>query len=613
MLMSLPESVGNLKNLAVLNLAHNNLTELPPAVYSLEALTALDLSHNHIATLWLKKEVREPPFPNLRILKLAGNKLRNGALVADGGSVLPLPPTLVHLDLSENALQGMLPSRIFAPLKALEELFLRDNDVNDAVFSSGGCPPNAGVLPKLRALDVRRANLNTLATLENLFTSAPSLTLAEARDRTRTPSLVPASATAGTSPLAAHQLVRVSSLPGDSELLVTVTAPDRTTQKLPALYVMVDGNPLRHESHRRRRGGRRDDERRKNDDDEPSVHAGSALASAKLSTKKKEALGQVPCKFFRSNGCSAGDACPFAHTLPGEGQQKAVCQWYVKGSCRFGHRCALAHILPGQPMSMDRKNKRAAQQGSRAAEESHASTSPDTPRARNSREAPTEVEDVTLSPQSVTGSIPSGSVPNMALHPWANEIRASAAQMTPASPASYDSVGAAFGTSAFSYPGSNSVFFSNQEAASMPPLATGSAMMAARPPIPYSNFDDIGASEHAEDFLPSSLSDLLTPEELDRRTRSSFREAFSPPSRGIFGDAVSQSIPVSAPGFGTRNDTSPPLPLSSRTGRMPMHVPQMGVGRAPGSRMQRPLGAISPALPPMPGRDDPEEAIFELE
>ena len=90
---------------------------------------------------------------------------------------------------------------------------------------------------------------------------------------------------------------------------------------------------------------------------------GSALANAKLSSKKKEALGQVPCKFFRSNGCSAGASCPFAHTLPGDGGQKSVCQWFLKGNCRFGHKCALAHVLPGQPMSMDRKNKRAAQHG----------------------------------------------------------------------------------------------------------------------------------------------------------------------------------------------------------------------------------------------------------
>ncbi|KAK0536527.1 hypothetical protein OC834_001138 [Tilletia horrida] len=90
--------------------------------------------------------------------------------------------------------------------------------------------------------------------------------------------------------------------------------------------------------------------------------AGSTLANAKLSVKKKEALGQVPCKFFRSNGCSAGAACPFAHTMPGDGHQKAICAYWAKGQCKFGHKCALLHILPGQPVSMDRKNKRAAQQ-----------------------------------------------------------------------------------------------------------------------------------------------------------------------------------------------------------------------------------------------------------
>jgi hypothetical protein len=65
------------------------------------------------------------------------------------------------------------------------------------------------------------------------------------------------------------------------------------------------------------------------------------------------------------------------------GITKPICQWYAKGNCKFGHKvlssfrrsndrtrnlslgdliqCALAHILPGQPLSWDRKNKRAAQ------------------------------------------------------------------------------------------------------------------------------------------------------------------------------------------------------------------------------------------------------------
>lgn len=618
-LNSLPASIANLQNLAVLNLAHNRLTTIPEALLRLESLTSLDVSHNEIATLWLEKKDEDTLLPHLRTLNLAGNKLRQSAFIGEGSNVLALPKSLVQLDISGNALHGVIPARLFAPLESLESLALHGNEISDAVFSPGGCPPHAGVLPRLRVLDVRRANLNTLATLENVFTSAPSLTLAEARDRTRAPPLVPASATGGASPLSSHQLVRVSTVPGESELTVTVTASDRTTRKLPALYVLVDGNPLRHEPHRRRRGGRRDEDRRKHEDDEPAMHAGSALASAKLSTKKKEALGQVPCKFFRSNGCSAGDACPFAHTLPGEGQQKAVCQWYVKGSCRFGHRCALAHILPGQPMSMDRKNKRAAQQGIRASEEARSSTSPDTPRAQGTREAP-DVDDATLSPPSAVGSFTSGSVPGMGM-PWASDAKnpkmsngsaTANAAVPPLGPASFDSVSAAFGTSPFSYPGSNSVFFSPLEAASMP-AATG--MVGKRAPMPMPAFEELGESTHAEDFLPSSLSDLLTPAELERRTRTSIRDTMSPPSRSVLGDVASQSIPVNAPGFSTRPDTSPTLTaFGGRASHIPMHVPPIATGRAPGTRIPRPLVPISPALAPVPPRDsDPEDAIFELE
>jgi hypothetical protein len=69
----------------------------------------------------------------------------------------------------------------------------------------------------------------------------------------------------------------------------------------------------------------------------------------------------VPCKFFRVGSCTAGPSCPFSHHLQEPGQHKDVCTWFVKGNCKFGHKCALAHILPGQTMSMDRKNKKAAQ------------------------------------------------------------------------------------------------------------------------------------------------------------------------------------------------------------------------------------------------------------
>ncbi|CUA73946.1 Protein cps3 [Rhizoctonia solani] len=76
---------------------------------------------------------------------------------------------------------------------------------------------------------------------------------------------------------------------------------------------------------------------------------------------KSKDLSHVPCKFFRVGGCTAGPACPFSHHVAEPGEGKSVCTWFVKGSCKFGHKCALAHILPGQPMSMDKRNKRAAQ------------------------------------------------------------------------------------------------------------------------------------------------------------------------------------------------------------------------------------------------------------
>ncbi|OJT01810.1 Protein cps3 [Trametes pubescens] len=80
----------------------------------------------------------------------------------------------------------------------------------------------------------------------------------------------------------------------------------------------------------------------------------------KSSAKPKD-LSHVPCKFFKVGSCTAGSSCPFSHQTLEPGQHKETCAWFVKGNCKFGHKCALAHILPGQSMSMDRKNKKAAQ------------------------------------------------------------------------------------------------------------------------------------------------------------------------------------------------------------------------------------------------------------
>jgi len=98
------------------------------------------------------------------------------------------------------------------------------------------------------------------------------------------------------------------------------------------------------------------------------------MSLASLLSSAAKDLSHVPCKFFKANSCTAGKACPFSHDVGTPGVSKPVCQWFAKGNCKFGHKCALAHVLPGQPLSWDRKNKRAAQQALRDAQATADST-----------------------------------------------------------------------------------------------------------------------------------------------------------------------------------------------------------------------------------------------
>lgn len=644
-LTALPSALAGLQSLTALTLSHNQLAAFPACLLGLASLTSLDLSHNQIEALWTEKEAQdvEAPLRSLRTLDLSRNKLRTGALVRAGESevqVLAFPPKLRRLDLSENALQGPLPLQLFSPLTVLEELDLNGNDIPDAVFAPP--PPDAKVppaLPRLHVLDVRRTHIAALGPLESLFASGSALSLDEARDAQRAPAHAPPDA----SGLAAHQLVRVSNRPGalEAELasIPVVVGEEATT--LPPLFVVLDAHLVRAEPSRRKRGGRGrgGDSRRDDHDETPQGDAGSALANAKLSSKKKEALGQVPCKFFRNNGCSAGDACPFAHTLPGEGQAKAVCQWYLKGSCRFGHRCALAHILPGQPMSMDRKNKRAAQHGQKAEEKpATEKRSASGSRVRGTPLAPPAPGAVFI-PESARQqhepSPPQASLPDEK-GGWEDRAAVDAAH--------------AFGTSPFSYPGSHSLFFNTNSDVDVSARALGTTPSQA-PWTRAPRDDPLADSSHAEDFLPSSLSDLLTPAELERRTRST-REPHGPRS-------TSQSLPTHGPDFGALHDISPPAPMGhysvpgrvgaqgtpmpGRMGAQSVHAspflaalssppsagsPMVGdrvalsFGARPmedGRRMgmghpfreRQPHAPISPAL--LPARDDTDDAIFELE
>ncbi|SNX87290.1 uncharacterized protein MEPE_06000 [Melanopsichium pennsylvanicum] len=390
--------------------------------------------------------------------------------------------------------------------------------------------------------------------------------------------------------------------------------------------------------------------------------SGSALANAKLSSKKKEALGQVPCKFFRSNGCSAGASCPFAHTLPGDGGQKSVCQWFLKGNCRFGHKCALAHVLPGQPMSMDRKNKRAAQHGQplpqvqtqgqhqqmQASQSSHphmmqppaqgkvGQTPSSTQKqvgGQQQAHLPMPSQQGTPASDSLVAQahdqmLPSNRKPSFTMRdhdlPFglpddlqpsalstADPVRAGfegiqapdqsaltssfagstsfrrpstlsqslsaslAAQsfggrMDSAAAAFGTSASRAFGTSPFSHPSGHALFFSgsqDSEGGAGPFVRRSGDVFGARSMGGRGMSDDKGlwgriqASaqpvsgnkgqdgdeeeiEDAEDFLPSSLSDLLTPAELERRRRSNrLSSSFAGDSERI---TVAQSMPSHA-------------------------------------------------------------------
>ncbi|EEB08059.1 zf-CCCH type zinc finger protein [Schizosaccharomyces japonicus yFS275] len=63
---------------------------------------------------------------------------------------------------------------------------------------------------------------------------------------------------------------------------------------------------------------------------ESSVSGGSGMKN----------LHHVPCKFFRQGACTAGNNCPFSHSLDNE---RSPCKYFLKGNCKFGSKCALSH------------------------------------------------------------------------------------------------------------------------------------------------------------------------------------------------------------------------------------------------------------------------------
>ncbi|OXC70346.1 hypothetical protein AYX13_01258 [Cryptococcus neoformans] len=319
--------------------------------------------------------------------------------------------------------------------------------------------------------------------------------------------------------------------------------------------------------------------------------------------KEKSALSHVPCRFFKAGACTAGESCPFSHAAP-DSAKREVCQWFLKGNCKFGHKCALAHVRPGEPMSMDRKNKKAAQLEARersgevtangtrkatpttipsASEESGASPVPI--RSALSSSVQSNPTRIGSSPMREPFGPPSGALPNSPptgfAHSYTRGHPAFASSPNRPSPlsASFGAVGS--GLAAGSVPGplslkqganvlstlrppvtaaptfsssfshsslaierpSNAVAtpLSASFAGEAPPLHRSiwarsdqpAEPLSPRRPIPRTIkpeavFED--DDDHGEEFLPSSLSDLLTPQERARRMsrRDSQDSSYSP-------------------------------------------------------------------------------------
>ena len=152
-LLYLPEEIGNLTHLELLNLGKNRLMTLPSEIGCLKHLKSLYLDKNQLTEL--PQEIGE--LTQLRMLYLGSNQL------ADCPASLGRLKNLETLELEDNRFT-LFPSAIESLLE-LEVLDLHGNRIR-------ALPPGIGGLSRLRSLDLRFNNLedlpDELALLDNL-------------------------------------------------------------------------------------------------------------------------------------------------------------------------------------------------------------------------------------------------------------------------------------------------------------------------------------------------------------------------------------------------------------------------------------------------------------
>ncbi|CAM8879572.1 unnamed protein product [Rhodiola kirilowii] len=164
----LPDSIGKLSTLMVLDLSENRIATLPATIGGLASLTKLDLHSNRIIEL---PEAIGNLF-SLVILDLRGNQL--ASLPATIGRLL----NLEQLDLSSNNLR-QLPETV-GSLAKLKVLNVETNNVEELPHTIGQCtslqelrvdynrlkalPEAVGRIETLEVLSVRYNNINKLPT-----------------------------------------------------------------------------------------------------------------------------------------------------------------------------------------------------------------------------------------------------------------------------------------------------------------------------------------------------------------------------------------------------------------------------------------------------------------
>ncbi|MBQ8008764.1 MAG: leucine-rich repeat domain-containing protein [Bacteroidaceae bacterium] len=130
---TLPECIGDLKDLTVLDLSNNSLSgTIPESIGNLTNLTTLDLSSNNFSSY---KPSAAPQLASTESTSSLAPTLATAFPTTIGNLT-----KLMTLDLSGNKLSGEIPSSV-GNLKQLQVLVLSDNDI------TGGLPTFIAVLP----------------------------------------------------------------------------------------------------------------------------------------------------------------------------------------------------------------------------------------------------------------------------------------------------------------------------------------------------------------------------------------------------------------------------------------------------------------------------------